>query len=116
MSDKDTTYNGWTNYETWAVSLWIDNTEYHHLHWREMAQTAWDQATGGKIFTRAEQARFSLAEQLKGWVEVLAPNLPPSMYSDLLNAAISEVDWQEIAENMLEDVSKSEEVSDSDTE
>jgi hypothetical protein len=21
----DTTYNGWTNYETWATALWLDN-------------------------------------------------------------------------------------------
>jgi hypothetical protein len=23
----DTSYNGWTNYETWNVALWINNTE-----------------------------------------------------------------------------------------
>ena len=28
----DTSYNGWENYETWNVALWINNDiGYHHL-------------------------------------------------------------------------------------
>ena len=31
----NTTYQGWTNYETWAVNLWLDNEEGVHDYWRE---------------------------------------------------------------------------------
>ena len=27
---KDTTYNGWSNYETWNAALWIDNEYYNY--------------------------------------------------------------------------------------
>tara|TARA_B100001093_G_scaffold203433_1_gene195472 strand:- start:305 stop:610 length:306 start_codon:yes stop_codon:yes gene_type:complete len=30
FSMTDTTYNGWTNYETWNVALWLDNDRYYY--------------------------------------------------------------------------------------
>ena len=29
----DTTYNGWANYETWAIKLWIDNEALRLHEW-----------------------------------------------------------------------------------
>ena len=28
-------YNGWPNYETWNVMLWMDNEEGNYRHYRE---------------------------------------------------------------------------------
>ena len=30
MTNSNTTYNGWTNYETWNVALWLDNDRYNY--------------------------------------------------------------------------------------
>ena len=91
MSD----YNGWTNYETWAVKLWLDNDEYLCNHWQpEVAQAA-DGVSG-------------LADTVKEFVtdsdNGLIPDLGATLAADLLNAALSDVNWREIAENMREDL------------
>lgn len=35
MERKD--YNGWTNYETWNVALWLDNEQGMQEHFNERA-------------------------------------------------------------------------------
>ena len=77
-------YNGWKNYETWNVALWIDSEEGSYNERRELARSA--------------RSVGEYAQTLKEWVEEMAPDLGASMFSDLLNAALSEVDWREIAE------------------
>ena len=42
-----------------------------------------------------------LADALEDLVKTDAPDLGASMYADLLGAAIGEVNWHEIAENVL---------------
>ena len=115
-------YQGWTNYETWAVKLWLDNDEGSYRYCQEMAQEAYDETaegtsayacmTGTEIFTREERARYKLAEQLKEQHEEGASELldagqdSASVFSDLLNAALFEVNWNEVAESLLEDVDR----------
>ena len=96
-------YNGWTNYETWAVKLWLDNEQSTYELQKELAQQA-KETPKVDVWTREETTRFSLADLLKEFVEDNNPLADDaSMYSDLLGAAISEVNFQEIADNILTD-------------
>lgn len=102
------TYNGWTNYETWNVNLWIDNEQYSSSYWAEVAQETYDASEAHGTFTQEEEATLDLSRRLKGEIEESAPDLGASMFADLLGAALSEVNWYEIAEHMIENVEKSE--------
>ena len=93
--EETETYNGWTNYETWVVSLWNDNEESSYRYWREEARRHAEDSHDQSDAIR------NLAEQLKEEISDNAPTTQPSVYSDLLNAALSEVNWAEIAENLL---------------
>ena len=93
MNEKS--YNGWTNYETWCVNLWIGNEQGSEEQARELALDAVKRH--GK-----EDAPWHLADELKSWIKDEAPDLGASLYADMLGAALSEVDWQEIAEGYLD--------------
>lgn len=96
-------YNGWKNYETWAVALWIDNEEGSYNRRCELAREAKEEA--GEEDEDGRTAEGLLADQLKTWIrEEEIPDLGASLYADLLGAALDEVDWYEIAENWLEEV------------
>jgi hypothetical protein len=103
-------YNGWKNYETWNVALWLDNEQHTYSMTQEWAQECWDDATADRTSTRLESAKIALADRLKDYIEEENPLVrEASMYSDLLRAAISEVDWYEMAEHYLDDVETTEE-------
>ena len=87
-------YQGWKNYETWAVGLWIDNEQSTQEMMSEWARKA----------SLGKNPRAVLADQIKELVEENAPDLGATLYSDLLTAAISEVDWFELAKNYLDEV------------
>ena len=100
MTAQTQTYNGWTNYETWNVALWLGNDEGTYNLVREMAQEAResDRATTGYM---GATPALVLADALEDMVKTMAPDLGASMFADLLGAALSDVRWYEIAENIL---------------
>jgi hypothetical protein len=104
----DTTYNGWTNYETWATALWLDNDAPTCAFWHDMAQECWEaaaasQQVGQHGLTRKEFARLELMTRLKEAVHEQCPDLGACLFADLLSAALSEVDWWELANHYLTD-------------
>jgi hypothetical protein len=98
MSEK---YNGWTNYETWCVNLWIDNDgtaePYRELALCAVANTANEQCPDGAAIR-------TLAEQIKEEFETGRDETceTPGVYGDLLGAALSSVNWSEIARHYID--------------
>ena len=86
----------------------MDNDQGSQEYWQEVAQDCFDTATTGDCFTREEQAALDLADRLKQELDTDmhdrgVPELS-GFYADLLNAALSEVNWHEIAKSFIEDL------------
>lgn len=109
MPAPDATYNGYTNYETWCVSLWLNNEEGSYRHCRmlarEMANAADDSSlVSDGIWTIEEATRNLLADALREFLEKLNPlSAQASVFTDLIQAALSDVDWHELADVFLEE-------------
>ena len=85
----DTAYNGWTNYETWLVNLWLGEEDYE----------------GNLSSADKRQSAYDLGKRIRDYVEEMQPEVT-GLYADMINAAIRAVNWQEIAEHMIEEDSE----------
>jgi hypothetical protein len=105
------TYNGYSNYETWAVQLWIDNTESKSAYWRRLAEEVYNHQASEQVhFSKVEDATCILAEKLRdsynnGMERILNDaNVNGTVWADLLNASVCAVNFGEIAKNLMESV------------
>ena len=95
-------YNGYTNYETWCIALWINNDAGYQSYIREMLDGL---------------EPYAAMEALKEHIEENNPlNDLPSMYSDLLGSAISEANFYEIAQSILDDIAEEKDDEDDENE
>lgn len=99
-------YNGFKNYETWVVALWLDQDE---TYWSEYAQSCYDNSFDDLDYldecnrsnAAMDDARYHLSALLKEQHESMAGEIEGAVFSDLLNGALSEVNWDEIATGLL---------------
>lgn len=106
----DQKYNGWSNWQTWAVMLWIDNDEGSQSYWLDCAMDS-DRAAPRNHFStnRRQEQRMWLADLLKSEYQDRASELiesEASVFTYLMSAALDAVDWHEIAESLLNDTNE----------
>lgn len=105
MSDQ--TYNGWTNYETWAVGMFLDGNYTGEGTYRDVLELV-ESAANGNAAERGE-ALWAVETDLKEYVEREirgddAEMHPASLATDLLGAALDSVNWRELAESKLSEI------------
>ena len=100
---SDNTYNGWTNRETWALMLWINNDEGLQNWAHEITRS------------NADQDPYTREKTIREWVETL---LSHNSYTEEYGAPWPEglatmaedvgslwrINWNEVAEKLLEDL------------
>lgn len=106
-------YNGWKNYETWAIALWLDNEyeTYKLMQYKSskiiksvLKDANFDYQLSENREKLIQNSAYRLADEIRKYIEQNNPiSSEASVYVDLLNAAISEADYIEIAEHYLDD-------------
>lgn len=101
MTKKE--YNGWFNYETWLANIWYDGS------FQDKANEIWE-ATESEDFESLEDRRSEAISRLEDMIkETIESNedIPTgsSFVADLINGALSEVNYREIAARYIDDLS-----------
>jgi hypothetical protein len=85
---SDTTYNGWTNYATWRVNLEV-----------------FDGCNIRDLFAIRVACPSELAAELREYVEeMIEETTQPGLGRDYALAFLSDVNWHEIANNLMVDL------------
>ena len=93
-------YEGWSTYESWVVSLWMDNDAKQYVKTHLTAERHLNQHAGDKEHAAIEYA-LELEEELTKGIPYSPKN---GVYGDLLAGALSQIDYREIADHFLSSI------------
>lgn len=90
----DEKFNGWANYPTWCINMWLENDEGIYSETASRVAMVHDDEDN--------TYRSEVANVLQNLVEELSPDLGSSFPADLIGWVMSHVDWYEIADGVCE--------------
>ena len=86
----DTTYNGWTNYETWLANVWLGEADFT-----------------SELASQRNLTLDDVAQNIEGMIELMTDEAREASYGlawDLLNAAIGAININELARAYFNDL------------
>ena len=94
------THNGWRNYSTWVTAMYLDGNyeggENTYLDVLDLARQIHE-------VQDAEDEQRVMADVLRDYViDQVMPD--GGLAGDLMNAALSDVDWDRLAEHKLDEI------------
>jgi len=107
MDDKK--HEGWTNFETWAVATWLKSDHKKYRYWYSEARWHREESPQCKevregIWSLEDAARRNMADQIQREITQHVSGVGRGAYAELLDAALGNVNWEEIAEHYLQKV------------
>ena len=91
-------YNGWDNYQTRNVMLQLDNDQESYYFIRDQAEHFLENRD------TEESHKWRFSNWLRDYIEEINPlSDHASMFSDLLGNAISNVNYDEIADHIFDE-------------
>lgn len=101
-------YQGYENYETWSVASWIQDDRERHEFWGMIGKRMLRNAPSSKqvregTWEAHQAALFATADYAKDYFASTQPEQASKLWiwPQLAGAALSEVDWHEVAEVAL---------------
>lgn len=91
--DCEKSYNGWKNYETWCVNLWLTNNQHDYENVYAAAQ---DIDEDYDVWDLSKYIKHMCSEALH-WHNERNSLKDASMFTDLLQNAFDNVEWYDIA-------------------